>query len=151
GIFSGCRPAFAQAPYRQTMSQPAVRPPLPAPEAFSSFATPSPSLSQIMASGSGRRHEAMDKSIWRPAKDRPPVQVFAPQHGAIRYRDPAGVVGIVRKDQDFPTALFDPRLRRRTVTHRAARFSIRVDERAIPRCKRVRALMRHDNSGCEAD
>jgi hypothetical protein len=47
------------------------------------------------SSGPGRRHEAMDKSIWRPAKDRPPVRVLAPQHCAIRYRDPAGVAGIV--------------------------------------------------------
>ena len=46
-------------------------------------------------SGAGRRHKAADKSVWRAAKDRPSIWIVATQHGAIRHREPAGIVGIV--------------------------------------------------------
>ena len=81
----------------------------------------------------------MDKSIRCPAKDRPPVRILAPQHCVVGYREPARIVGIVGKDQNLPTALLQPRLRRRAVMHRAARFSA-VSERyqaasgSLPSC-----------------
>src|ERR1700732_2537057 len=56
-------------------------------------------------------HKAMDKTIRCPPKDRPPVRILAPQHCLVGYREPARMVGIVGKDQNFPTALLQPRLR----------------------------------------
>jgi len=47
------------------------------------------SFSPDQGRGARWRHEAMDKSIRCPAKDRPPVQVLAPQHGVIGYGEPA--------------------------------------------------------------
>jgi len=94
------------------------------------------------ASAAGRRDEATDKSIWRAANDWPAVRILAPQHGVIRHREPAGIVGIVGEDQDLPMALFHPRFGRYAVMYRAARLAIRSGERAIPDCQRIRSLMR---------
>jgi len=83
----------------------------------------------------------MDKSIRCPAKDRPPVRVLAPQHCVIGYGEPARIVGIVGKDQDLPTALLQPRLRRRAVSNEQHDFpSAVVSERyqaasgSLPSC-----------------
>ena len=103
------------------------------------------------ASGVRWRHEAVNKSIRCPAKDRPPVRVLAPQHGVIGYREPARIVGIVGKDQDLPTALLQPRLGRRAVIHRAARFSIRIRQRAVPIRQWIAALMRRGDPGSQDD
>jgi hypothetical protein len=110
-----------------------------------------PHLRVGLASGARWRHEAMDKSIRCPAKDRPPVRVLAPQHGVIGYGEPARIVGIIGKDQDLPTALLQPRLRRRAVMHRAARFSVRSSERAVPSRQRIAALMRRGDPGSQDD
>src|SRR5215831_14098153 len=74
----------------------------------------------IRVSAAGRRDEATDKSIWRAAEDGPSVRVLAPQYGVIRHPEPAGIIGIVGKDQDLPMALLDPRLGRRAIVHCAA-------------------------------
>src|SRR5215470_11228658 len=93
------------------------------------------------SSGPGRRYEATDKSIRRPAKDRPPIRVLAPQHGAIRYGDPADVAHFPGTNQNLPSPLFHPSLRGRAVMHRATGFAIRRGERAIPSRKRVSTVM----------
>src|SRR5262249_38891010 len=55
-----------------------------------------------VSSGTRRRYEATNETIRCPAKNWSPVRILAPQHGAIRYWEPAGIVGIVGKNQDFP-------------------------------------------------
>ena len=102
-------------------------------------------------SAAGRRDEATDKSIWRPAKDGPAVRVLAPQYGVIRHLEPAGIIGIVGKDQDLPMVLLDPRLGRRAIVHRAARFAVCCGERAIPNRQRINALMRRGAPGGDGD
>ena len=102
-------------------------------------------------SAAGRRDEATDKSIWRAAKNGPPVRILAPQYGVIWHREPARIIGIVGKDQDLPMVLLDPRLGRRAIVHRAARFAVCRGERAIPTRQRISALMCRGDPGGEGD
>src|SRR5215472_10058699 len=105
----------------------------------------------IRVSAAGRRDEATDKSIWRAAEDGPSVRVLAPQYGVIRHPEPAGIIGIVGKDQDLPMALLDPRLGRRAIVHRAARFAVCRGERAIPSRQRISTLMRRGDPGGDSN
>ena len=91
------------------------------------------------------------ESIWRAANDGPAVWVLAPQYSVIRHQEPAGIIGIVGKDQDLPMALLDPRLGRPAIVHRTARFAVCSSERAIPNRQRVSALMRRGDPGGDGD